>query len=229
VGLALRALHKVPQEIVGPLKLHDLAAEIKQIKRSGEHLPTLLPSAGDTIKAMLARATELDERLPKEQPTFAHGDFISEHIWVASAGIVLIDFDNCVLADPALDIGKFLADLELVYANHCLQGVEEAKEVFLAGYRSSMPVERMFRARLFEAIKLVKMAARRVYVFERDWAFRTAGLIARAQALMTDLEHTLGMPVRQVSAPERSEGTVARNEVPKSLPQPGLEKTAPPV
>jgi Ser/Thr protein kinase RdoA (MazF antagonist) len=229
VGLALRALHKVPQEIVGPLKLHDLAAEIKQIKRSGEHLPTLLPSAGDTIKAMLARATELDERLPKEQPTFAHGDFISEHIWVASAGLVLIDFDNCVLADPALDIGKFLADLELVYTNHCLQGVEEAKEVFLAGYRSSMPVERMFRARLFEAIKLVKMAARRVYVFERDWAFRTAGLIARAQALMTDLEHTLGMPVRQVSAPERSEGTVARNEVPKSLPQPGLEKTAPPV
>jgi hypothetical protein len=200
VGLALRALHKVPQETVGPLKLHDLEAEIKQIRRSSEHLPTLLPPAGDAIKALLARAIELDERLPKEQPTFAHGDFISEHIWVSPAGLVLIDFDNCVLADPALDIGKFLADLELLYANYCLQGVEEAKELFIAGYCSGVPLERMFRARLFEAIKLVKMAARRVYVFERDWAPRTASLIARAQALMADLEHTLGRTARQVSA-----------------------------
>jgi hypothetical protein len=200
VGLALRALHKVPHEIIGPLKRHDLAAEIKQIRRSCEHLPTLLPAAGDAVKALLARATELDERLPKEQPIFAHGDFISEHIWVSSAGLVLIDFDNCFYADPALDIGKFLADLQLLYANHCLEGVEEAQEVFLAGYCNGVPVERLFRARLFEAIKLAKMAARRVYVFEHDWASRTACLIARAQALMTDLEHTLGLPARQVSA-----------------------------
>lgn len=200
VGAALRALHKVPLEVVGPLKLHDLAAEIKQIRRSCEHLPTLLPPAADTIKAMLARAIELDERLPKEQPTFAHGDFISEHIWVSAAGLVLIDFDNCVLADPALDTGKFLADLDLLYANHSLQGVEEAKELFVAGYRSGVLVERMFRARLFEAIKLVKMAARRVYVFEHDWASRTARLVARAQALMTDLEHALGLSARRVSA-----------------------------
>ena len=200
VGLALRGLHKVPHEIVGPLKLHDLAAEIKQIRRSCEHLPTLLPSAGDAIKALLARAIELDERLPKEQPTFAHGDFISEHIWVSSAGLVLIDFDNCVLADPALDIGKFLADLELLNANHGLRDAREAKELFVAGYCGGMPLERMFRARLFEAIKLVKMAARRVYVFERDWASRTACLVARAQALMADLEHSLGRTARQVSA-----------------------------
>jgi aminoglycoside phosphotransferase (APT) family kinase protein len=159
-----------------------------------------LPAAGDAIKAMLARATELNERLPKEQPTFAHGDFISEHIWVTSAGLVLIDFDNCFFADPALDIGKFLADLQLLYANHCLKGVEEAQEVFLAGYRTGMPVERLFRARLFEAIKLVKMAARRVYVFEQNWASRTTFLIARAQALMTGLEHTLGLRARPVTA-----------------------------
>jgi aminoglycoside phosphotransferase (APT) family kinase protein len=113
---------------------------------------------------------------------------------------VLIDFDNCFLADPALDIGKFLADLELLYAKHGLQGVQEAKEVFIAGYCTGVPVERLFRARLFEAIKLVKMAGRRVYVFERDWAFRTACLIDRAKALMNGLEHSLGLPVRQASA-----------------------------
>jgi len=200
VGVALRALHELPEGLIGPLKLHDLAAEVKQIKRSGEHLPALLPSAGAAVKAMLDRAMELDGILPREQPTFTHGDFISEHIWVTAAGLVLIDFDNCFLADPALDIGKFLADLHLVYATHNLPGVEEAQEAFLAGYGISTNPERLTRSRLYEAIKLAKMAARRVYVFEHDWADRTTHLIARAQSLMNDFERKLGLPPGQIPA-----------------------------
>jgi aminoglycoside phosphotransferase (APT) family kinase protein len=200
VGVALRALHELPQELIGPLKPHDLAAEIKQIKRSGEHLPTLLPAAGAAVRGMLGRAIELDAMLPSEPPTFTHGDFISEHIWVTSEGLIFIDFDNCFLADPALDIGKFLADLQLMYANYDLPGVEEAQEMFLSGYFTGKPNERLIRARLYEAIKLAKMAARRVYVFEHDWASRTAYLIERAQSLMSSLEHSLGLPTRQVSA-----------------------------
>ena len=200
VGQSLRTLHGMPRDFVGPQRLHDLKAEIKQINRSCEHLPTLLPPVGKAIKTILARAIELDERLPREQPTFAHGDFISEHIWVTSMGLTLIDFDNCVLADPALDIGKFLADLQLLYAKHHLGNVAMAQEEFLSGYRTGMPVERLLRARLFEAIKLAKMAARRVYVFEHEWASRTARLVARAQALMADLEYTMGRTARQVSA-----------------------------
>jgi hypothetical protein len=200
VGVALRALHELPQELIGPLKPHDLAAEIKQIKRSGEHLPTLLPAAGATVRGMLARAIELDAMLPSEPPTFTHGDFISEHIWVTSEGLIFIDFDNCFLADPALDIGKFLADLQLMYANYGLPGVEEAQEMFLSGYFTGKPNERLIRARLYEAIKLAKMAARRVYVFEHDWASRTACLIERAKSLMSSLEDSLGLPARPVSA-----------------------------
>ena len=196
IGSTLRALHEMPLEIACQLKPHDLAAEIKQIKRSAEHLPALLPASGDVVRGMLARAFELDALLPKEQPTFTHGDFISEHIWVTSAGLVFIDFDNCFLAEPALDIGKLLADLDLMYANYNLPGVEEAQEMFLSGYFKNRPNEQLLRARLYQAIKLAKMAARRIYVFENDWVSRTKCLIARAQALMTDLEHTLGLPVR---------------------------------
>jgi aminoglycoside phosphotransferase (APT) family kinase protein len=200
VGVALRALHELPTDLIGSLTLHDLAAEVKQIKRSREHLPTLLPSSGAVVQALLDRAMELDQVLPREQPIFTHGDFISEHIWVTSAGLVFIDFDNCFLADPALDIGKLLADLQLVYATHDLPGVEAAQAAFLAGYDANTPSERLLRARLYEAIKLAKMAARRVYVFEGDWASRTQRLIDRAQVLMNDLERTLGRPRGQVSA-----------------------------
>ena len=200
VGAALRALHELPRDLIGSLTPHDLAAEVKQIKRSREHLPALLPSSGAVVDALLARAMELDEMLPREEPVFTHGDFISEHIWVTSSGPVFIDFDNCFLADRALDIGKFLADLQLLYATYDRAGVEEAQDAFLSGYRLEAPAERLLRARIYEAIKLAKMAARRVYVFEGEWASRTERLIERAQALMTDLERTLGLAVGQVSA-----------------------------
>lgn len=199
VGVALHALHHLPQEHVGPLKVQDFAAELKQIRRSSEHIPALLPPVGAVVKAMLERASELDAQLPREQPTFTHGDFISEHVWVTPSGLTIIDLDNRCLADPALDVGKFLADLQLLYANNGQQGVEQAQEQFLAGYGSGLPPESLIRARLYEAIKLVKMAVRRVYVFERDWAPRTERLIGRAQALMNDLELTLGSPTRRTS------------------------------
>jgi len=196
IGVALRAIHDLPPQAVAPLKLHDLASETKQINRSIFHLPTLLPESGSIVAAMLDRAKEINERLPGEQPTFTHGDFISEHIWATPTGLVFIDFDNCFLADPALDLGKLLADLQLLFANHNLNGVEEAQEAFLADYCPGTPPERLVRARLYEAIKLAKMAGRRVYVFEPDWARRTEKLIDRAQALMNDLENKLGLRKR---------------------------------
>jgi hypothetical protein len=53
----------------------------------------------------------------------------------------------------------------------------------------SAPVERLIRARLYEAIELVKAVVRRVYIFERNWASRTERLIGVARALMNDLHN----------------------------------------
>jgi aminoglycoside phosphotransferase (APT) family kinase protein len=200
VGVALRALHEFPPTPVGPLEVHDLAVEMKLVKRSCKHVPALLPSVGASIEALLERARVLHERLPQEEPTFTHGDFLSEHVWVTPHGLVLIDLDNCCLADPALDVGKFLADLRFLYAKYERAGVEQAQEEFLAGYTPGTPSERLIRARLYEAIKLAKMTGRRVFVFEQDWASRTERLIGRAQSLMSGLEQTLGLPPGQVSA-----------------------------
>jgi aminoglycoside phosphotransferase (APT) family kinase protein len=199
VGVALRALHEFPPTSAGPLPAHDLALEMKLIKRSCKHVPALLPSVGASIEALLERARVLHERLPQEQPTFTHGDFLSEHVWVTPRGLVLIDLDNCCVADPALDVGKFLADLRFLYAKYEQPGVVQAQEEFLAGYTPGTPAERLIRARLYEAIKLAKMTGRRVFVFEQDWASRTERLIGRAQVLMNGLEQTLGLPTGQVS------------------------------
>jgi hypothetical protein len=98
------------------------------------------------------------------------------------------------LADPALDIGKFLADLQFWYAAYDQPGMEQAQQMFLAGYTPGAPSERLVRARLYEAVELVKMAVRRVPLFDHDWACRIKRLIHTAQAVLNDLELTLGLP-----------------------------------
>src|SRR5207244_7195436 len=106
-GAALHALHHLPQAVAGPLQPHDFAAEVRRAAGASDHIQALLPSLGVAIDALLDRARELHERLPQEPPTFTHGDFKCEHLWVARGGPTLIDFDTCRLADPAFDVGRF--------------------------------------------------------------------------------------------------------------------------
>jgi len=195
-GAALYTLHRLPGTVVGPLEVRNFATEIRAIEWASSHIPAMLPRLSAAIETLLDRAKELHERLPQEPPTFTHRDFKSEHVWVTPSELTLIDFDRGRLADPALDVGTFLADLQWWHATHNLPGMVEAQERFLAGYVPGVPIERLIRARLYEAIKLVKMTVVRVHLFEHDWASRTAGLLERAKAVMEDLQRFLGLPVR---------------------------------
>lgn len=191
-GKALYALHQVPKEFAGTLDLHDFAAEVEEVGRTSEHVCALLPPVGTTLKALLERARELHERLPHEPPLFAHGDFKSEHVWITASGLAVIDLDSCHLGDPALDVGKFLADLRFWYAVYGRPGLELAQERFLEGYAPGAPTERLIRARLYEAVELIKETVRRVRLYEGDWAYRTEQLIGYAEAALNEFQVRLG-------------------------------------
>ena len=195
-GAALHALHHLPQAVAGPLKVVDFAAEIREVKRDIAHVPALLPSVGAVIGEFLDRALELHQGLPQEPPTFTHRDFKCEHLLVTPGGLTLIDLDICALTDPAFDVGKFLADLQWWFAAYDQEGLEQAQERFLVGYAPGAPEERLVRARLYEAVELVKMTVLRARLFEHHAACRTERLIGRAQAVMNNLQLTLGLPGR---------------------------------
>src|SRR5437870_7274066 len=200
-GAGLLALHHLPQAVAGPLQCHVFAAEVSEIAReASDHIPALLPSVGAAIGVLLHRARELHEQLPQEPPTFTHGDFKSEHVWAAPGRPMLIDFDTSCLADPAYDVGKLLADLQLWHATYAQPGLEQAQKRFLLGYAPGAPEGRLLRARLYEAVELVKIA-RRVPLFDHDWVTLTEQAIRRAQAVMNDLERTLGLPATPPSSP----------------------------
>jgi hypothetical protein len=191
-GAALRALHHLPLAVAGPLHVHDFASVIREVARDSAHVHALVPKVGVALGALLDRAGELHERLPQEPPTFTHRDFKCEHLLVAAGGLTLIDFDRCALADPAYDIGKFLADLQWWFTTYDQDRLEQAHEHFLAGYALRAREERLLRARLYEAVQLVQMAVLRARLFEHDAAYRIERLIGRAQSVMDSLPRAFG-------------------------------------
>jgi aminoglycoside phosphotransferase (APT) family kinase protein len=185
-GAAIRALHQTPESLI-ELQPHSFAKELKGILSASEHVHPLLPDTGAAIARLIERARGLHEQLPQEPPAFAYGDFKADHLWVTPGGMTLIDFDTSYLSDPAIDLGKFLADLQWWYDGYDLNGVVAAQQQFLAGYGATT-AGRLARGRLYEALVLTKSTVRRVKLFDRDWALRTARLIARATAVLDRLE-----------------------------------------
>ncbi|PYU66928.1 MAG: hypothetical protein DMG49_20430 [Acidobacteria bacterium] len=189
-GEAVCALHQLPVALASRPE-HGLAAEIRSIVRNSSHIRALLPDVGSVMEALLDRAQELHDRLSQEPPTFTHGDLKTEHLWVCAGGLTVMDLDSSRLADPALDVGYFLADWQFRQPHLDQAGTDEMYESFLAGYVPRALKDFLMRVRLCEAVELVKCAVRRVPLFENDWALRTAELVERSQALIHDVQRTL--------------------------------------
>ncbi len=189
IGRGLAILHSGPETLQSELKQNTFTNEAKVVKRASEHIQVLLPKTHDKILEILDKIQEYYSNLPQENPTFTHSDFKADHLLCTPQGLTLIDFDTCKLTDPALDIGKFLADLEWWFTLKGVSGVEEAQAELLKGYvgeGESDPIvyERLARARLFYALILVKIVVRRVPLFRKEWAAMTAGLIERAAQML---------------------------------------------
>jgi hypothetical protein len=194
IGRTLAILHNGPETLQSGLKQNTFANEVKVVKRASEHIQVLLPETHDKILEILDKAQGHYSDLPQEKPTFTHSDFKADHLLSTPQGLTLIDFDTCTLTDPALDIGKFLADLEWWFTLKGISGVEEAQAELLKAYvgegKPDQPVyERLARARLFHALILVKIVVRRVPLYRKEWAAMTARMIERAaQALHKTIE-----------------------------------------
>lgn len=188
-GALLRTLHQAPLALAAQPEPHDLAAEVSAVARASEHIEVLLPGAASRIAAILDRARELYDLLPPESPALAHGDFKLDHLWLAPEALTLIDLDRCCIADPAFDIGKLLADLHWCHLMAPRDRVQQAQRNFLNGYVAATSSPRVRRARVYEAILLVKIAARRVPLFDPRWQTLTEALIARGENVLADLEY----------------------------------------
>jgi len=107
------------------------------VRELGGVQPPLLAGVqrlAEAIRRRLAACTNVTASL-------VHGDYHPEHIFVAEDRITVIDFERFGCADPAKDVGSFLAHAR---SSGCLAGkpperVEREVGAFLASYFRALP------------------------------------------------------------------------------------------
>ncbi len=142
-------------------ELLDLRNQLTDVAPFSPELALRLDALLDAVEAAAART----------EPTpvcLNHGDFTFSQLLFDGPAVGLVDFDSICLAEPALDLGQFLAYLRLDVAKtepsgavgETLAGALSSR--FLASYASTRPPrvpESPFRARVavYEVISLVRL------------------------------------------------------------------------
>ena len=98
---------------------------------------------------------------PAQQPAFAHGDFTLSQLMFAGSRTALLDFDKLCEAEPAFDLGRFLAYLRFVLAKFDNNSGDALASRFLATYSAAggRPTS-VARVDVYMIASLVRMAAR---------------------------------------------------------------------
>lgn len=163
VGRALRVLHEADARVG---RTHSVPAETAATLRAGEHLTALLPREGDRYRHLVSAVVETLDRWPVEPATLVHGDVKCDNLLaVGDRQVTFLDLDRVALAEPALDLGKFLADLRWWCPAARLRGLRRALR---AGYGACDPA-RWARADLLAVLFSAKLAARRCEVHDPAW------------------------------------------------------------
>jgi hypothetical protein len=172
-GRALAELHMSGLD-GGELKRRTGADEAgKAAKRAallGQYVPDLAPMVRRVTGLLCATLNGL----PVDTLRPAHGSYKASQLLVRAGAVFLVDFDQFCLADPALDVGYFLAYLRPAGLWYHRAGrrawFEAAAEVFRSTYVHHLEEQGESaatcagiadRAPVFEAALLLKIAARR--------------------------------------------------------------------
>jgi aminoglycoside phosphotransferase (APT) family kinase protein len=185
-GRLLRALHDADIGAAGA-PAHDVGDEAAETLRAAQHIEALLPAAGVQARRVVDRALAAYAGVPRGPARFVHRDFKADHLLVGPGRLTLIDFDSCFRGDPAIDVAKFLADLDWWHVRRRSPAAVVHQHAFLAGYhgrgRPAAPA-----ARILHALFLVKLAARRPPLASTDWEWCVRALVARAEAVLHGAE-----------------------------------------
>jgi hypothetical protein len=168
VGVALRAIHDGKPRTGGGRQRSDPAAEAAATRRSLEHVAALAADHADTLEALLSETVARLAELPDETGHLLHGDYKCDNLLVTDDGLVLLDFDRVTVGDPALDLGKLLADLRW-WSRAAGRSPADLVDAFLYGY-GPCPPTRLTRALLYDVLFQLRALGRRIPLHERGWS-----------------------------------------------------------
>lgn len=173
--LTARALAQLHTSTLSPGKKRTGAQEARRARERAALLAGHSPAQANEVLQLARRLSAALEAQPPEGYRLAHGGFKPSQLLFHSHCAFVVDFDGLCLADPALDIGYFLAYLRPASFWYRRPGTrqwfEESAATFVDAYREAMRARgvaaqeiegSITRAKLYEAALLFKIATRRV-------------------------------------------------------------------
>ena len=161
----------------------------KRARLLEQYVPALAPVVGQVADELCSALAGL----PGDTVRPGHGSFKSSQLLVRDGAVFVVDFDQVCLADPALDVGYFLAYLRPAGLWYRRAGrrawFEAAADAFLSTYLHRLADRGESgqtcagiagRAPVFEAALLLKIAARRANRLHSPRPGEVAAVLAEA-------------------------------------------------
>jgi aminoglycoside phosphotransferase (APT) family kinase protein len=179
MGIALAELHK---QVGGGLRQVSRGEEAGRLRKLANDLAAIHPPlAGRARKLANLLASRLLAALPVYRPI--HGDFHPDQILITNKGPSLLDLDEAVLANPARDLGNFLAWLWRDVLRGALnrEELEQCEEQMLLGYREGAGRCDPTLLKLYTAVGLFQLAIQPFRQRDEMWPERMQALLSQAE------------------------------------------------
>jgi hypothetical protein len=173
-AVALATLHQVEASTD---RLRPVADELVRFQQRSAQIMRVDPATGTSLHDLARALPAWQERLATwgAESTLVHGDCKPSQFFVGDERVALLDFDHCGMADPAADVGNFLATLRQQGVGLALKERKESaavattiarlallEEAFLTAYMAARgcPPAFRWRATWYQAETLLRKALR---------------------------------------------------------------------
>lgn len=154
-----------------------IAAETRRFGKRAAQVAAVAPALGAQMHALAGALTATLGQLAAwgEESSLIHGDCKPSQFLLSAAQVALLDFDHCGLADPASDVGNFMATLRQLAIRQGLKAravpqaalartrwLRALEQEFLDRYSASSGRNELFRLRTtwYESAALLRKALR---------------------------------------------------------------------
>jgi ABC-type multidrug transport system fused ATPase/permease subunit len=134
---ALAALHTT----TAPASVHSMSDDLAGLRRELDVVGTVWPEVADDLRG---RVDGLFWNAPDvPNLVLSHGDFTPSQVLIEGGSAAIVDLDTLCWADPALDLGRYLAHLDVLATK--LSGhdarplVDDLSEAFVESYSAAAP------------------------------------------------------------------------------------------
>jgi hypothetical protein len=146
---------------IGAGPARSLGSEVERALAAVHLIEDDTPALAGWLRGILAPAEHTLETVPAQPHGLAHGDLTPSQLLFDGRRVGLLDFDKLCQAEPALDLGRFLAYLRFALTKRGAQSTENLAAGFIESYgdQGGQPAPAA-RVDAYEICSLVRMAAR---------------------------------------------------------------------